>query len=151
MECAEVRDNIAARRSGWLSREKASRLDAHLASCAACRAEMEADARLSEALASLEPAVVRTPAWAQVKAAHALPQPRKRPLWLAPAFGSVALAAAVLWFVLGGMGRGAAPTAVAADNLDRSARETHMMLAVSDLSGDPNRAVTVLYGDREAW
>ena len=151
MKCADVRDNIAARRSGWLSPEHERALDAHLAGCAECRAQMEADARLCDVLQAVEPMGVRVPAWAQVKAAKATRRPMRRPLWVAPALGTAALAAAALWMMVGRLGNVGTTAIVASDSLDQSARQTHMLLAVSDVGGDPNRAVAVLFEDGEGW
>lgn len=150
MKCAEVRDNIAARRSGWLSSRDEAALDAHLAACDACRRQMDADARLSELLSALPQPRFASPTWAPVKAAHSPARRSRRWFWLAPAFGSAAVAAGVLWITLFGIGRTPGPQQVAMDTMDKAARETHLMFAASDLSGDPNRAVVVWLGDAGA-
>ncbi|MBM3492778.1 MAG: hypothetical protein FJX72_00430 [Armatimonadetes bacterium] len=121
-----------------------------MAGCAACRRQLEADARLCDALSELGSAPIVRPTWAQVKAAHAAQRPSRRFLWMAPAFGSAAVAAAVLWIALIGGGRIQTPPVVATDTSDTTAREAHLMLAASDLSGDPNRAIVAWYGGRES-
>ena len=52
MNCAECRDNLVACLEGLLEAEQARQCQAHLESCAACRAEYAAISRLQERLAA---------------------------------------------------------------------------------------------------
>ena len=52
MNCAECRDNLVACLEGLLEAEPSRQCQAHLESCAACRAEYEAISRLQERLAA---------------------------------------------------------------------------------------------------
>lgn len=53
MECADARPLLLARRRGRLDAAKAKELEAHLATCADCRAEDDADTELDRAFARL--------------------------------------------------------------------------------------------------
>ncbi len=64
MNCAECRDNLIAQAEGLLDREETIRCQAHLQSCADCRAEYEAIASLQQRL------VARGQASAGVNVAH---------------------------------------------------------------------------------
>jgi len=146
MNCTETRERIVAYRSGWLSPDEQAALAGHLDRCATCRRQLDADARLCEALASLPATEVRVPGWEQVRAAHTA-QPPALPRWLlVPAFGAASAAAALLWLVVVGPHASRTPEPVPqAEASSGIARQAHMMMAASDLGGDPNRAIVAWY------
>ncbi len=142
MNCAEVQDRIVHRREGWLSRDEAASVDSHLAECENCRRAYEADGQLRAALERLPEREVPAPSWRQVVAARGPSRP-SAPRWLLiPALGAAAASAALLWITMF-VPRATAPSGVnvAADSLSDAARQTHMLLAASDLGSDPNRAI----------
>lgn len=146
MKCDKVRDKIVARRSDWLKPREAAEFDEHVAHCAECRRQVDADLRLCEALDGVASVSVTTPTWSQVRAAHA---PARRPFarWiLAPAIGAAAASTALLWIAVYGPRSGDLPIAGASrDSQITTARQAHMMMAASDASGDPNRAIVAWY------
>ncbi len=94
MKCLEVQEHLSAWLDGEIPEELKPRLADHLASCAACRAELAAWERLEAALGELE-----VPAPRDVAAGVRRRLPRPRSSW----HQSLALAAClVLGIFLGG-------------------------------------------------
>ena len=102
MGCNTVRDNLVAYEAGALDEQARRAVEAHLSGCPACRAELEAEARMTELLAPV--AQTRAPAnmWSGVKSRL---RPR-RAGWrslLVPVWRPVAAAGLAAALVLGGV------------------------------------------------
>jgi anti-sigma factor RsiW len=148
VNCTEVQQRIWERASGLLSDDEWAAMERHLAECNECRRVADADSMLSKALASLPAAEVRVPTWAQVKAAHAPLRPKVRRWWIASSLASATAVAAMAWFIFAGQPRVVSPIMETAENNEASFGQAHLMLAASDPSADPNRAISFMYEAR---
>lgn len=146
MNCREVQEKIVARREGWLPAAEAEALDAHVASCEACRRVWAADEKLAVALGRIHAVPVSVPSWHEVREARLARRPSTLPKWLlAPALGAAAASVALLWLTWQHSPSSTVRSEVAAIELLRdTAPAAHMMMTASDPTSDPNRLVLAL-------
>ena len=166
--CDAVRRDIAAYRSGWLERSRADEINAHLARCQDCAAELHRDERLESALEAMPQMVPPTVTWAEVQTSRS-PAPRARAfrqpaLALSGAVGAATLAVVLLATHPLGVGthpvpaRGASvgssgiASGIGARPDTPDVAQTfptvlaHNMISAGETTGDPNRDIILMYG-----
>lgn len=92
MECRQVQDKLAEYQVGLLDANERATIEAHLASCEACRTELAALARVGELITLVPEAAPERDLWPEV-AARLQPRRKKAPSWLALRWRPVAAAA----------------------------------------------------------
>jgi anti-sigma factor RsiW len=153
-QCATVREDLAAYRGGWLGRTRMLQVERHLAGCAACATELRRDEGLEAALQGLEGTAPRPVTWQQVRAARTPVRSRAaltRPAWVFSAAAATAALAALLVFGThrqAGMAPHVADAPIAATAASDTAAPilAHNLVSAGDISGDPNRAMLLVYG-----
>lgn len=112
MDCREIRDKLTEYQLGGFDDTEREAVEAHLADCAGCRAELAALARLDDLLPEMAPLTAPAELWAGIEVRL---QPRHAPWWQwALAWPRPALAAAAMVMVAAGLAlglRGPAPVA----------------------------------------
>lgn len=104
MDCREVRDKLAEYQLGGLAETERAALAGHLVGCAACRAELEALARLDDLLSPMTPLTAPTELWGGIEERL---QPRRAQWWQwAVQWPRPALAAAAMIMVALGLALG---------------------------------------------
>lgn len=78
MDCREIRDKLTEYQLGGLEDTERAAVEAHLADCAGCRAELAALARLDDLLPAMTPLTAPAELWAGIEARL---QPRHAPWW----------------------------------------------------------------------
>lgn len=139
MNCQEARERIAGLNEGWLDRDEAERVSAHLEACPECRKQLELDKKLLASLGSLEPARVPALRWE--------PRRARRPAawrlaWLGPA--AAAVAALAVW-QSGRAPIAPPPQTVALSAESKALDQMHLELTLSDAGSDPNRAILLAF------
>lgn len=138
MNCQEVQERIAGLNDGWLGREEAEQVVAHVKACPECRKDLELDKKLIASLGGLNDASVPAMRWqpGQSRKPAAL-----RLVWLGPV-AAVAVALAV-WYP---SKPAVAPSPTVALTAESKALDNmHMELTLSDAGSDPNRAILVAF------
>lgn len=139
--CTDREESLVARAAGTLSREEDAALQAHLAGCSGCRAELAAlDATVNGlALPPLDAHERALEIEVAPRVLRALEKPRRRWVWTASMAGAVAAALVGVVVVNGVRGRREAARAAEITDADLEALED-WALAEDPLPEDPAAA-----------
>jgi anti-sigma factor RsiW len=150
--CKQYREALVDLHAGVVADDLGAALERHRVACPACATEAVKDDRLRALLASLKEESPLPVTWAQVLGDRRRTTSRRA--WRAvPAFASLAvLVALYLANPFHHNGTVPSPPQVSSPKVNvtssthSSFEDAHALISASDMSGDPNRSVILLYG-----
>ena len=151
--CERYREALVDDHMGLLDPADRITFDEHRATCRACAADAQRDAWVCDGLQTLPAVAPPETSWQQVLAARRPARPKWSSLRLSLA-GAVAFAVLATILFLHpfqhdtppGQVATTAPTAVTIAAESAPFAGAHSLISASDMTGDPNRDVILLYG-----